>query len=120
MSFHVPEKLREQKVPVFMRTTQADGNNGVFTIGHGTLIFTCIVSDGMNWEHVSVRSHGRRLPTWEEMCFIKDMFWDKEDVVMQLHPPKSEYVNCHPDVLHLWRPIGITIPRPPTIMIGPK
>ena len=48
------------------------------------------------------------------MCAIKDMFFDHEETVMQLHPPVSEYVNIHPYCLHLWRPNnGRIIPRPP-------
>jgi len=55
------------------------------------------------WEHVSVSLPGRP-PFWDEMHFIKDMFFDGEDVVYQLHPKKSEYVNLHPNCLHLWKP----------------
>lgn len=54
------------------------------------------------------------------MCQVKAIFWDKDDVVMQLHPAESEYVNFHKYCLHLWRPIGIAIPVPPTYMVGPK
>lgn len=53
------------------------------------------------------------------MCFIKDLFWDEDDTVIQFHPPRSEYVNCHPHCLHLWRPIGIEIATPPKWMVGP-
>ena len=55
------------------------------------------------WEHVSISLLARRLPTWEEMCYIKDLFWDEEEEVIQLHPKKSEYVN-YVEALHLWRP----------------
>lgn len=30
---------------------------------------------------------------------------------------KSEYVNCHPFVLHLWRPIKEVIPIPNKLMV---
>ena len=89
----------------------------------------CIASDGdaweecgfepPAWEHVSV-STAVRCPTWEEMCHVKEIFWDPEDVVIQLHPPRSEWVNCHPYTLHLWRPIGIVLPRPPALTVGPR
>lgn len=46
------------------------------------------------------------------MCFIKDLFWGEEEVVMQLHPAKSQYVNQHDYCLHLWRPKTIAIPLP--------
>lgn len=51
------------------------------------------------------------------MCFVKDLFWDGEDAVMQLHPPKSNYVNNHPHCLHLWRPTQAVIPMPETILV---
>lgn len=78
-----------------------------------------MAGDGEGWEHVSV-STKRRTPNWEEMCFVKNLFWDEEETAMQLHPPKSVYVNCHPYCLHLWRPIGRSIPLPPPILVGPK
>jgi len=74
-------------------------------------------SDG--WEHVSV-STATRCPTWEEMCFVKSLFWDDEETVMQLHPPKSQWVNNHPYCLHLWRKIDRDPPMPNPLMVGIK
>lgn len=77
-----------------------------------------IYSDGGGWEHVSV-SAGNRCPNWDEMCLVKSLFWDHEDVVMQLHPKRSEYVNNHRYCLHLWRPNnGAVIPTPPPELVG--
>lgn len=61
-----------------------------------------------------------RCPTWEEMCFVKSLFWDDNEAVMQLHPPKSDWVNNHPYCLHLWKPNNQQIPLPPSIMVGNK
>ena len=77
-----------------------------------------VASDGMGWEHVSV-SLPNRCPTWEEMNFAKGIFWGDEDTVVQYHPPRSQYVSCHPYCLHLWRPIGYEFPRPPFVLVGP-
>lgn len=74
--------------------------------------------EDMPWEHVSV-SHRTRCPSWEEMAWVKSLFWTDEETVVQYHPPKSEYVSYHPYCLHLWRPIGIELPRPPVIAVGP-
>jgi len=52
------------------------------------------------------------------MSWVKMLCWDPEDVVMQLHPRQSEYVNNHPNVLHLWRPVNEAIPTPPAIYVG--
>ena len=57
------------------------------------------------WEHVSIELYARRLPTWEEMCYVKDLFWDDEEEVVQIHPKKSQYVDMT-EALHLWRPVG--------------
>ena len=124
MSFHVPERARNTTHP-HLGSTARDGNNGVFefdSVEPGwRLVLLC--SDGLGWEHVSVRAGavGReksRTPTWKEMAFVKDLCWDGEDVVMQLHPRKTEYVNNHPHVLHLWRPTDATIPTPPAALVG--
>lgn len=83
-----------------------------------------IVSDGMDpdpklhgWEHVSVSVEGNHPPNWQEMCWVKDKFWNDEETVLQFHPKKSEYVNIHPNVLHLWRNVGLDHPLPPTITV---
>jgi hypothetical protein len=52
------------------------------------------------------------------MCFVKDLFWDEEECVVQFHPPKSKYVNHHTRCLHLWKQIGVVVPMPPTKLIG--
>ena len=59
-------------------------------------------------EHVSVSSFSRaQLPSWEVMCRLKDMFWNKDEMVVQIHPAESRYVHGVlglENVLHLWRP----------------
>lgn len=56
------------------------------------------------WEHVSIDAK-TRMPTWQEMCDFKDMFFYDEETVVQYHPKKSQYVNIAPYCLHLWKPI---------------
>lgn len=124
MSFHVPEDARLRDGP--LGSTRTAGNNGAFTLPSRVSpdrTLYIIASDGLLWEHVSVSVSGKRgrvaTPVWDEMCQVKDVFWDPEDVVMQLHPAKSAYVNCHPHTLHLWRPMQGQIPTPPAILVGP-
>jgi hypothetical protein len=117
--FHVPEKYRV--LTGALGSDESYKNNGVFVIpGPLNKPLVVICSDGMGWEHVSVSLKIRRCPKWEEMCLIKDLFWDEEDTVIQYHPAKSKYVNCHPYVLHLWRQAGEDFPTPPSSFIGPK
>jgi hypothetical protein len=71
------------------------------------------------WEHVSVSLVGRpHTPAWDEMCLVKSLFWGPEEVVIQIHPPESQYVNDHPGCLHLWRPKFCEIPLPPPRTVG--
>lgn len=81
-----------------------------------------IVDNGATtgWEHASVcAASGKqlRIPDWEEMNQVKEICWGEEDVVMQLHPAIRKYVNNHPYVLHLWRPIKEEIPTPPLNLV---
>ena len=118
MSFHVPEGLR-LKIGRFS-TSKTDGNNGAFEFKHNGRIVRIIASDGAGWEHVSVSLEGQKMPGWNLMCQIKDVFWDKEDTVIQYHPAMKDYVNHHPACFHLWKPVGVELPCPPSHLIGPK
>lgn len=71
------------------------------------------------WQHVSV-SLPNRCPTWNEMCLVKDLFWDEETTVVQYHPKKSEHVNNHPYCLHMWRNTVDEVVLPPSFMVGVK
>jgi hypothetical protein len=75
--------------------------------------------DKGDWQHVSV-SLSNRCPTWEEMSLVKNLFWEEEEVVIQIHPKKSENVSNHPYCLHLWRYVKENLPMPPSIMVGIK
>lgn len=102
-----------------MSSDRRYGFNGAFFIPSQGLTFKVVCSDGAGWDHVSV-SLPDRCPTWDEMCRIKDLFFDEHECVMQLHPPKSEYVNNAVTCLHLWRPQAQAIPRPESWMVGVK
>ena len=99
--------------------SNGDSGNGVFRvtskIDHSTLIV--VASNQLGWDHVSV-SHRKRVPNWYEMEQIKSMFFEDDETCMQLHVPATDHINNHPNVLHLWRPKNVAIPRPPSIMVG--
>ncbi len=115
------ERYRQRTGPM---ASNDDDLFGAFFIRVGTVDLIVIASSGdpeMPWEHVSLRARDyrkERVPTWKEMCIAKDLFWEDTECVVQYHPPKADYVNNHPFVLHLWKPIGIEIPRPPSIAVG--
>jgi hypothetical protein len=106
-----------------MYGSYGDSQNGVFEVPSpidGATV-RVLASIGEGWEHVSV-SRYTRCPNWPEMEHIKRMFFREDECVMQLHVPIADYVtgefhgcvNC----LHLWKPTGVEIPRPPKWMIG--
>ena len=125
MSFKVPNQYRIRKEHHRDLGTDNDaGNNGAFQIPihRKTLAAFVIVSDGMNWDHVSIHIMDKKgrasTPTWAMMCKIKDLFWDEEDCVIQYHPPKSSYINHHPHTLHLWRSHLQEVMIPPPELVG--
>lgn len=71
---------------------------------------------GEPWDHVSV-SRIDKIPTWEEMCFVKHLFFDESECVVQYHPPEKNYINEHPNVLHLWKKCGEPFPMPPEMCV---
>lgn len=119
MPFKVPEKFRVKTGP--MRSDASYGCNGQFSVTSvkfkRRLLVQC--SDGLGWEHVSVSCYDR-CPTWNEMSYIKSLFWSDDDLVIQIHPPKADYVNNHKYCLHLWRKAGTNefIERPESWLVG--
>lgn len=80
------------------------GGFGYVTINgwRGTVVWSV---DEDNWEHVSVAPKDETIiPSWDDMCRLKDIFFEEEEAALQIHPPKSHYVNLKENCLHLWRP----------------
>ena len=78
-----------------------------------------IFSYQLGWEHLSV-SMPNKTPTWDQMCIMKDIFWNKDECCIQYHPKEEDYVNNHPHCLHIWKPREVNIPTPPSILVGFK
>lgn len=103
------------------------GANGMFMVnGPNGAELKIVASDdseepetSLGWEHVSV-SCKNRCPNWPEMCFVKDLFWEPEETVIQFHPPESSYISNHPYCLHLFRNRHSGHALPPSILVGVK
>lgn len=94
-----------------------DGGTGVIHVGgwDGSIIW----SNGAGWEHVSVSPFIKRItPSWEDMCKIKNIFFNDDEAVIQVHPSKTDYVNNMPNCLHLWRCTYKEMVLPPSILVG--
>jgi len=94
-----------------------DGGKGIisFPLWRGTVIW----SNGAGWEHVSVSPESKRvIPTWDDMCKVKEIFFNDDEAVIQIHPPKDKYVNNVPNCLHLWRCTYKEMILPPSCLVG--
>ena len=114
--FHLPDDKFRKLHPLFKE--RGDDQNGYFEFPFQGYTCRCIASNGFGWEHVSISLNVPLIPDWQTMCYVKSMFWDKEDTVIQFHPPETKYVNNNPYVLHLWRPIDFEIPVPDPKLVG--
>lgn len=110
--------------------TEAGEKRGMFLAMPGPCgeRLTIVADDGtderepdvlLGWEHVSV-SIGRRMPNWLEMDFVKRLFWNDEQCVVQYHAPRSQWVNNMSTCLHMWRWTRGEFPMPDSLLVGVK
>ncbi|EOH86676.1 DUF7694 domain-containing protein [Enterococcus pallens] len=84
----------------------------------GKWTYLVIATFGEEWDHVSISCKNKRvIPDWETMCRLKDLCFYENEVVMQLHPKKENYVNVRVNCLHLWAPQQTAIPTPPLLLV---
>lgn len=71
--------------------------------------FVIASEDFVGWDHVSahiisVESGSlNRTPNNEEMQFLRNIFFEDEDVVVEFHPAKKDYINNYSYALHMWK-----------------
>lgn len=66
------------------------------------------------WLHVSF-SRSDRLPSWEDLKYVKEVLIGKDKLAVQLLPREDDYLNVHPYTLHLYRRVNGD-----TLSIAPK
>lgn len=128
---HLNPILENYRVLTGEYGTKAGAPRGAFQIpnGPGGRALLAIADDGtdrnepsklLGWEHVSVSCGGQKHPpNWAEMDFVKRLFWDDEECVVQFHPPRSRWIS-HMPVLHMWRWLGGEFPQPHHLLVGVK
>lgn len=120
-----------EKFKVNITNIKGDENNAIYAIPHPKgqgLYLVIIASIAEGWEHVSVVVHRKvgknatkplkRCPTWEEMMLVKDLFWSLDEMCVQYHPTRADYINDHNGCLHIWKPVSEVIPKPPRQLVG--
>lgn len=127
-------RLDRYRLPgtTFLPATPRGATYGAFQVAAPTGAMLYVISSGeasedvglelpgdcRGFEHVSV-SHPKRCPTWEEMEFVRHLFWGPEEAVIQIHPPESVKVNYHKTCLHLWRDTTRDVRIPGARLLGP-
>lgn len=98
-----------KRVP-WIKNYGLDMNATELTVGKqkGSVVFSFGV--GSDWEHVSFAPYSGKMPTWDEMTAIKDIFFNEEEDCISIFPRKSEYVNLKENCLHIWRNKNIVLP----------
>ncbi|MCA1569334.1 MAG: hypothetical protein LC798_03220 [Chloroflexi bacterium] len=56
--------------------------------------------DGEVWVHLSLSRRDRKLPTWEQVCDVKQMLYP-DRVAVQVLPPRDEWYSWA-EIHHLW------------------
>lgn len=113
------EEIRNTPRVMIEAETENDGMGGkVYDITTGKWL-NFIFSYQMGWEHLSV-SMPSKTPSWDQMCMMKDIFWNKDEACVQYHPKEEDYVNMHKHCLHIWKPTEVELPIPPHILVGFK
>ena len=101
-----------------LASSETDGWNGDFIVPLDGELWHVRISDGWGWRHASVsNAQAKVLPSCSTMCRVKQAFWDDDAWVVQFHPGKTDYVNDHDFVLHLWEPLEEPLPKPPVILV---
>lgn len=116
MKFDKAEKYRSKHPMGFQH--EAGNNFGWFKLlseydRQWLMVMACERGPEIDWDHVSVSKENGKTPNWREMCQVKDLFWDENDVVVQFHPKKKDYVNIAKNCLHLWCYRKAEFPIPP-------
>ena len=115
------EEIKQNKY-IEIKKEGRDGIGGVIYDKKTRVKLNFIMSWSAGWEHcsVSITDRYKRCPSWEQMCFIKNSFWNEDECCVEYHPAKKDYVNNHNYCLHIWKPIDKELPTPPSIMVGIK
>lgn len=113
------EEIRKTPNLIIEAETENDGLGGKYYDRINNKWLNFIFSYQMGWEHLSV-SMPSKTPSWDQMCMMKDVFWNKDEACVQYHPKEEDYVNMHPHCLHIWKPIEQELPTPPHLLVGFK
>lgn len=77
-----------------------------------------------DWEWVSIillDKEGnilRRYPKWAEMCEVKDICFNEDEAVIEIHGDINFNADAYPYTLNLFKPLTKEMPLPNPLMVG--
>lgn len=81
------------------------GFNGLFVVASAA-----IMQDGKEWLHISF-SRKSKMPTYADLQLVKREFIGNDKKAIMVFPKEENYVNIHPNCLHLWYSAENPIPE---------
>jgi len=104
------------KIEGFDPSNSQGNHGGVAMFKIKGVFLAAIWSCDLGWDHVSV-SCRKRTPKYQEMKFMKRLFFRPDEWAVEYHPADENYISTNDNVLHIWRPHGVELPQPPRIMV---
>jgi hypothetical protein len=109
-------------------TDELAGSNGYFFLPKegkpDSMYYLCrlVTADGWYCLAINIPTEGRT-PTWEEQHYVKNFFFDKDDVLASFHPGQQIYLgksgSDNKYWVHLWMPQK-SWPALPPLFENPK
>ncbi len=90
-------------LPAAWKRTSVGGDGATYARRDGLRVIVTASTelDRKVWLHVSL-SRADRLPSYDDMKAVKDVFVGREATACQVFAPASKHVNIMPHCLHLW------------------
>ena len=83
----------------------SQGDDGAAYVHNGrrlsVIVSAATEMDGKKWLHVSC-AHPDRLPSWETLKEIKDIWIGRNRQAIQVLPSEMKWISIHPFCLHLF------------------
>lgn len=99
-------EVRLHVLPAGWRCAEERNDGCLYARSHGALRGVIVIvsvseEEGQVWLHVSA-SKANAMPSYNDLCAIKDLFVGAERKAIEIHAPRSKHVNINPHVRHLW------------------
>lgn len=102
---HAYNNVLRRVMPAGWRSVRKTEDGAAWTNDRLAVIVSAATElDGKRWLHLSCSLMGDegKLPSWDDLREVRDVFLGDEALCLHLIPPRSEHVNIHSGVMHLW------------------